>query len=182
MSGKGASSGPSSKLFLRGLRPGDIGWIVHRQAVLYAEEYGWNNEFEALAAGILSDFVKNFDPSGEAAWVAELEGRIVGSIFLVRSDKPETAKLRMLYVEPDARGHGIGSRLVDACINQAEAFGYRKLVLWTNSILTSARHIYEKTGFRLIGEDSHESFGKSLIGQTYELTLPSRRTDPRQAQ
>jgi GNAT superfamily N-acetyltransferase len=163
--------GPSSKLILRELKPGDIGWIIHRQAVLYAEEYGWNNEFEAMAAGILSDFVKNFDASREAAWVAELDGRIVGSIFLVRSEKPETAKLRMLYVEPDARGHGIGSGLVDACINQAETFGYRKLVLWTNSILTLARHIYEKTGFRLIEESRHESFGKSLIGQTYELTL-----------
>jgi DNA-binding MarR family transcriptional regulator/GNAT superfamily N-acetyltransferase len=170
-------SSMASKPTLRGLKPGDIGWIVHRQMVLYAEEYGWNNEFEALAARILSDFVENFDHRKEAAWIAELDGRIVGSVFLVRGDQPETGKLRMLYVEPDARGKGIGSSLVEACISRAEEIGYKKLVLWTNSVLTSARHIYEKKRFNLIEEHEHHSFGHKLLGQTYALSLPRITSD-----
>jgi DNA-binding MarR family transcriptional regulator/N-acetylglutamate synthase-like GNAT family acetyltransferase len=158
-------------LLLRDLKPGDLGWIIHRQTVLYVEEYGWNEEYEALAAGILSDFVKSFDPAREAAWIAEIDGRIVGSIFLVAGDKPGVAKLRLLYVEPDTRGRGVGAALVSACIERARAVGYETLVLWTNSVLTSARRIYERAGFTLVEEAPHHSFGKDLVGQTWSLDL-----------
>ena len=147
-----------------------MGWIVHRQAALYAQEYGWNDEFEALAAEIVANFMKNFDPSGEKCWVAERDGAIVGSVFLVRDDA-ETGRLRLLYVEPDARGLGIGARLVGACIEQARAFGYRRLDLWTNDVLVAARRIYEAAGFRLVKEEAHHSFGKDLVGQHWELAL-----------
>lgn len=161
----------SSGVVLRGLRPGDIGWITHRQAVIYAEEYGWNGEYEALAARILADFVDAFDPAHDAAWVAELDGRVVGSVFLVRGGMPKTGKLRLLYVEPSVRGARIGSRLVDACVARAREAGDERLVLWTNSVLSSARHIYERAGFRLVEEAPHHSFGKDLVGQTWELHL-----------
>lgn len=162
-------------LRLRDLRPGDLGWIIHRQTVLYVQEYGWNQEYEALAAGILADFVKSYDPAREAAWIAEIDGRIVGSIFLVASDKPGVAKLRLLYVEPDTRGRGVGAALVSACIERARAVGYDTLVLWTNSVLTSARRIYERAGFTLVEEAPHHSFGKDLVGQTWSLDLGPRR-------
>lgn len=158
-------------LRLRDLKPGDLGWIIHRQTVLYVEEYGWNQEYEALAAGILADFVKSYDPAREAAWIAEIDGRIVGSIFLVASDKRGVAKLRLLYVEPDTRGRGVGAALVSACIERARAVGYDTLVLWTNSVLTSARRIYERAGFTLIEEAPHHSFGKNLVGQIWSLEL-----------
>ncbi|RDL51116.1 Mycothiol acetyltransferase [Ensifer sp. M14] len=158
-------------LLLRDLKPGDLGWIIHRQTVLYVQEYGWNEEYEALAAGILADFVKSFDPAREAAWIAEIDGRIVGSIFLVESDKSGVAKLRLLYVEPDTRGRGVGAALVAACIERARAVGYETLVLWTNSVLTSARRIYERAGFTLTEEAPHHSFGKDLVGQTWSLDL-----------
>ncbi|WP_457583679.1 bifunctional helix-turn-helix transcriptional regulator/GNAT family N-acetyltransferase [Ensifer canadensis] len=159
------------ELLLRDLKAGDLGWIIHRQTVLYVQEYGWNHEYEALAAGILADFVKSFDPTREAAWIAEIDGRIVGSIFLVAGDKPGVAKLRLLYVEPDTRGRGVGAALVATCIERARAVGYHTLVLWTNSVLTSARRIYERAGFTLIEEASHHSFGKDLVGQTWSLDL-----------
>jgi DNA-binding MarR family transcriptional regulator/N-acetylglutamate synthase-like GNAT family acetyltransferase len=155
---------------IRAPRPGDMGWIVHRQAVLYAEEYGWNDEFETLCAEIVAAFVKNFVAERERCWIAEREGSVVGSIFLVR-DTDEAAKLRLLYVEASARGLGIGARLVEACVAQARDFGYRKLVLWTNDVLTSARRLYEAAGFRLVNEERHQSFGKDLVGQTWELEL-----------
>ncbi|AHK44768.1 MULTISPECIES: helix-turn-helix domain-containing GNAT family N-acetyltransferase [Ensifer] len=158
-------------LMLRDLKPGDLGWIIHRQTVLYVQEYGWNQEYEALAAGILADFVKSFDPAREAAWIAEIDGRVVGSIFLVAGDKPDVAKLRLLYVEPDARGRGVGAALVAACIERARTVGYHTLVLWTNSVLTSARRIYERAGFTLTEEAPHHSFGKDLVGQTWSLDL-----------
>lgn len=156
---------------LRGLKPGDLGWITHRQAVLYAQEYGWNGDYEALVARILADFAVSFDPAHDAAWVADVDGRIAGSVFLVRADQPKLGKLRLLYVEPWARGAGVGAKLVDACIDRARAAGDKRLTLWTNSVLAAARRIYERAGFRLVGEAPHHSFGKDLVGQTWELDL-----------
>lgn len=156
---------------LRGLRPGDVGWVTHRQALLYHRDHGWDWTYEGLVAEILSGFVAGFDPAREDGWIAELEGSIVGSIFLMKSPDPEVAKLRLLYVEPEARGLGIGARLVDACIMRARELGYRRLTLWTNDILVSARRIYQAAGFRLIGEEAHHSFGHDLMGQTWILDL-----------
>jgi len=168
-----AAEGESrSSLCIRTLRTGDIGWIIHRQAVLYAEEYGWDMSYEALIAEILATFVKNFDDESDAAWIAEWSGSIVGSIFLVRASE-QIAKLRLLYVEPTARGLGIGRKLVSLCIQGAQKRGYKKLTLWTNDVLVSARRIYEASGFRLVAEERHRSFGKDLVGQTWELTLSS---------
>lgn len=155
---------------LRSLRPGDIGWITHRQEVLYHKEYGWNEEFEALIAGIMSRFVLNYDAATERCWVAERDGEIVGSVFVVKKTK-SVAQLRLLYVEPSARGLGIGRRLVDECIRFARAKKYGTITLWTNSVLVSARRIYEAAGFRLVEEEKHRSFGKSLVGQNWELKL-----------
>lgn len=155
---------------IRPMRIGDIGWITHRQGVLYAQEYGWDGTYEALVAEILAGFVKTYDPDAEQGWIAQRGGQIVGSVFVVR-DSVSVAKLRLLYVEPAARGLGIGARLVHECIAFARAKGYRKLTLWTNSVLVSARRIYEATGFELTKEEPHHSFGKDLIGQTWELAL-----------
>lgn len=156
---------------LRGLRPGDLGQVIARQAILYANEYGWNSEYEALVARILADFDQAYDPAHEAAWIADIDGRMAGSIFLVRGEMPEVGRLRLLYVEPAARGAGVGKLLVAACIARAREVGYARLDLWTNSILDAARHIYEQAGFRLIDEAPHRSFGKDLIGQTWSLAL-----------
>ncbi|WP_413993524.1 GNAT family N-acetyltransferase [Labrys okinawensis] len=162
---------PHSEPVLRTPRPGDIGWIVHRQAELYHQEYDWDWTYEGLAASILGKFVAEFDASREDAWVAELDGRIAGSIFLMKSENPATAKLRLLYVEPFARGHGLGRTLVHACIARAKELGYASLTLWTNDILTAARRIYQAEGFRLENEEAHHSFGKDLVGQTWTLDL-----------
>lgn len=156
---------------LRAPRPGDIGWVTSRQAILYTQEYGWDWTYEAFVAKILGDFVTGFDPLREDAWIAERNGRILGSIFLMRGDRPEVARLRLLYVEPDARGLGLGRRLVETCIERARELGYSRLTLWTNDILTAARHIYENAGFRLTEQTSHRSFGKDLVGQTWDLDL-----------
>jgi DNA-binding MarR family transcriptional regulator/N-acetylglutamate synthase-like GNAT family acetyltransferase len=155
---------------LRGLQVGDLGRILQRQGVLYAAEYGWDETYEALLADILAKFVANFDPAFEQAWVAERNGEIVGSIFLVRLDE-RIAKLRALYVEPSARGSGLGRRLVQECIDAARRKGYETLTLWTNDVLTSARHIYQAAGFKLTQQEPHHSFGKDLIGQTWDLAL-----------
>ena len=161
---------PSPGYLLRNPQPGDMGWIIHRQAVLYAQEYGWNNEYEALVADILAKFVREFDPARERCWIAEKDGKVIGSVFVVRQDDT-TAKLRLLYVDPCARGLGIGSRLVDECLRFSRQAGYARMVLWTNSILTDARRIYDKAGFQLVEEEAHHSFGKDLVGQVLARDL-----------
>ncbi len=155
---------------LRPLEVGDIGWIIHRQAQLYANEYGWDITYEGLIAEILGEFVKRRRASTDAAWIAELNSGIVGCVFLVRADQ-KIAKLRLLYVEPATRGLGIGRRLVEECVRGAKERGYETLTLWTNDVLVSARRIYEAAGFRLVAEERHKSFGKKLLGQTWELAL-----------
>ncbi|AID29358.2 DNA-binding MarR family transcriptional regulator/N-acetylglutamate synthase-like GNAT family acetyltransferase [Mesorhizobium sp. USDA 4775] len=164
------SAEPKIPYLLRPLQIGDIGWITRRQGLLYAQDYGWDETYEALVAEILAAFVKSFDPKWERSWIAERDGEVVGSVFVVRKS-PEVAKLRLLYVEPSTRGLGIGARLVDECIAFARAKGYKTLTLWTNDILGSARRIYQAAGFKLIDEERHHSFGKDLVGQTWDLDL-----------
>lgn len=154
----------SGNYILRTPLCGDMGWIVHRQAVLYAQEYGWNSEYEALVAEIVAKFLREHNPAYERCWIAEKDEKIVGSVFIVRQDET-TAKLRLLYVDPCARGLGIGSRLVDECLHFCRQVGYKKMMLWTNSVLTGARKIYDNAGFQLIEEEPHHSFGKDLTGQ-----------------
>jgi GNAT superfamily N-acetyltransferase len=161
---------PVSAVRLRALQVGDVGWIAHRQGVLYAQEYGWDMSFEALVAQIAAQFVQNLDPVKENAWIAEINGQVVGSVFLVKASD-EIAKLRLLYVEPHARGLGIGRRLTTECIAFARAQGYRTLTLWTNDILHAARRIYQSVGFRLVAEEKHHSFGHDLVGQNWDLDL-----------
>ena len=157
-------------IVLREPRPGDLGWIVHRHGVLYAREYSYDEQFEALVAGIIAKFVQNFDAQRERCWVADRGGEIVGSVFVVRQTQ-RTAKLRLLLVEPSARGLGLGKRLVDECIAFARRVGYRKLVLWTQSELGAARNLYVSAGFRCVHAEPHRSFSQNLVAETWELVL-----------
>lgn len=165
---------------LRGLQAGDLGWVVSRHGTLYAAEYGWDQRFEALVARIAAAYVEQLDPAREAAWVAELNGHAMGCVFLVqaRHDKtgkplPGVAQLRLLLVEPAARGHGLGKRLVQQCHQFAAQAGYKKVRLWTNSLLLAARGIYQAAGYRLLSSEAHHSFGHAMVGEVWEMDLPA---------
>jgi len=152
-------------------QPGDLGWIVMAHGEQYAAEFGWNVEFEALVASIVGEFATNHDPRTEAAWVAELGGRRAGCVLCVADQDPGVARLRILLVTPEARGHGLGARLVSECVAFARGTAYVRMVLWTNDVLVSARRIYQAAGFELVAEEPHHSFGKDLVGQTWALDL-----------
>ena len=156
-------------------RPGDLGWVVMAHGEVYAEEFGWDTDFEALVARIVADFAGDHDPAREAAWIAELDGRRVGCVFCVAKDDT-TAQLRILLVHPDGRGHHLGSRLTDECLRFARAAGYERMRLWTNHPLVAARRIYLAVGFALVEEEAHHSFGVDLVGQVYELDLRGARS------
>ena len=162
--------GLAEPVSLRCHRLGDLGWIVRRQAILYAAEYGWDATYEALAADVLAGFVRGFDADREGSWIAERHDRIMGSVFVMRASDT-VAKLRLLYVEPEARGTGLGRRLVDECIGFARRKGYRTLTLWTNDVLVPARRIYQAAGFVRTAAEAHHSFGKDLVGETWELAI-----------
>lgn len=162
--------GTAPTYLLRDPQPGDMGLVVQQQSALYAREYGWNWEFEALVAEIVAKYLREFDPTCERCWIAEKDGEVVGSVFVVRHDAT-TAKLRMLYVDASARGMGIGQRLVDECLRFARQTGYTSMLLWTVNILTDARKLYQKAGFELTEEEPTVSFGKTLVSETWVRAL-----------
>jgi len=165
-----AQAKPKTPYLLRAHEPGDMGWVIHRHGALYRQEYGWDERFEALVAEIAAKFIQEFDPKRERCWIAEKDGCIVGSVFLVRESE-RIARLRLLLVEPSARGLGIGNRLVEECTRFARQAGYKKITLWTQSILLAARHIYKNAGYRLVQQERHREFGYDLVGETWDLTL-----------
>lgn len=169
----GAQPARSGDLVLREHRPGDMGWIVQKHGALYAEEYGWNGEFEALVAEICAKFLRELEPAGERCWIAERDSVAVGCIMLVRHSRT-VAKLRLLLVDPSQRGLGVGNALVAECLAFARAAGYRKVTLWTQSILSAARKLYEVHGFTKVASEPHESFGAKLVAETWELDLQAR--------
>ncbi|MFE7543228.1 bifunctional helix-turn-helix transcriptional regulator/GNAT family N-acetyltransferase [Streptomyces platensis] len=160
-----------AEVTLRTSRPGDLGWMVERNAALYAAEYGFDLSYEALVARIIAEYAEAFDPRWDRTWIAELDGRRAGAVMCVRDETPGVARLRLLLVEPDARGHGVGRQLVDACVEFAREAGYGEMVLWTNSVLGAARRIYQRAGFELVAESAHHSFGQDLVGQDWRLVL-----------
>jgi DNA-binding MarR family transcriptional regulator/N-acetylglutamate synthase-like GNAT family acetyltransferase len=166
----GGAPAAKAPYVLRPHQPGDMGWVVHRHGALYAQEYGFDERFEALVARVVAKFVDRYDPRRERCWIAEKDGEIVGSVFLVRRSR-SVAQLRLLLVEPKARGLGIGERLVAECIRFARQAGYRKITLWTNSVLRVARRVYQTAGFRRVHREKHRSFGRDLVGETWELSL-----------
>jgi DNA-binding MarR family transcriptional regulator/N-acetylglutamate synthase-like GNAT family acetyltransferase len=166
----GRDAAPERRVTLRSHQPGDMGWVVARHGALYAAEYGWSSHIEAITAEIVSGFLKTSDPARERCWIAEMDGEPVGSIFLVR-DNDEVARIRLLIVDPKGRGLGIGRMLVEASIAFARHAGYRKITLWTHTVLTAARAIYQKQGFRLVEQWVHDDFGKPEPSETWELTL-----------
>lgn len=166
----GAPPESTATFLLRPHEPGDMGWVVHRHGVLYAQEYGWDEQFEALVAGIVAKFIQHYDPKRERCWIAEKDGEIVGSVFLVKRSAT-VAQLRLMLVEPKARGLGLGTRFVSECVRFARHSGYQKITLWTNSVLRAARHIYQSGGFKLVHSEPHHSFGHDLVGETWELKL-----------
>lgn len=161
---------PTRTIVLRDPKPGDMGWVVQQHGEIYAREYGWNSEFEALVADIVGKYLKNFQPDTEKCWMAELDGERVGAVFVVRKSAT-VAQLRMLILTPQARGLGLGGRLADECIAFARSKGYKKMQLWTNSCLDAARAIYAKRGFRLVKSEPYHGFGHDLVGETWELRL-----------
>jgi GNAT superfamily N-acetyltransferase len=166
----GAEPEHKAPYLLRPHQPGDMGWVVHRHGALYAQEYGFDERFEAMVAGIVAHFIEKFQLGRERCWIAEKDGEIVGSVFVVEQSKT-VAKIRLLLIEPKARGLGLGHRLVGECIRFARQAGYRKLTLWTNSVLLAARKIYEDAGFSLVEAEPHRSFGQDLVGEYWELKL-----------
>jgi DNA-binding MarR family transcriptional regulator/N-acetylglutamate synthase-like GNAT family acetyltransferase len=163
--------GAKSRYILRDPRAGDFGWIVSRHAELYLREYGWAEPFEGLCAQIVADFVNNFDSKLERCWMAELNGENVGCVMLVKDDQPGVARLRLLLVDPKARGLGLGARLVDECVRFARHAGYKKLTLWTHSILTAARHVYERAGFTITSSEPRHTWGKDVVAEFWDLDL-----------
>jgi DNA-binding MarR family transcriptional regulator/GNAT superfamily N-acetyltransferase len=173
LGGSTAAAATASKVpyILRSPHTGDLSWIAHRQGLLYAQEYQWDEQFEALAAIIAGEFLQRFDPKRERCWIAEKDGEIVGSVFVAKGPDDTIAKLRLLYVEPAARGLGIGGRLVDECLRFARRVGYKRMTLWTQTTLVAARKIYAQAGFRLVKQEPHHSFGHDLVGETWDIDL-----------